>query len=190
MSDQKIQWSRTGSLDDFLTGKSASIQPVLETPKTPSPGTRVAYAGGLRGSLLYADPPSDGIQGTVVTVRTAHGAATTHEGRTFVRFDDGRFLAVAGAHLRRLASQDAVKAYEVHRIAGSVGDLNDFMKTADDTLIHKATKDLWSVTKTSGGVEVSRLFDDAGKPLKMASGSEGMARAAKQFGLILGEFLF
>jgi hypothetical protein len=50
---------------------------------------------------------------------------------------------------------------------GSLGDLTDFLKHADGRLIHKSTDDLWSYAKDAdGNFLVSRLFNDAGEPLK------------------------
>ena len=51
--------------------------------------------------------------------------------------------------------------------AASLGDLTEFLKVAEGTLIHKSTKDLWSFKKDADGMlQVERLFDDNGKPLK------------------------
>ena len=50
----------------------------------------------------------------------------------------------------------------------SLGDLTQFLKVADGTLVHKSTKDLWSFNKDAdGNFLVSRLFDDEGEPLKV-----------------------
>ncbi len=50
----------------------------------------------------------------------------------------------------------------------SLGDLTDFLKVANGTLVHKSTKDLWSFNKDAdGNFLVSRLFDDEGEPLKV-----------------------
>jgi hypothetical protein len=38
----------------------------------------------------------------------------------------------------------------------------------DDVLVHKATKDLWSLkVGEDGSYDIERLFDDAGDPLKI-----------------------
>ncbi len=50
----------------------------------------------------------------------------------------------------------------------SLGDLSQFLKTADGKLVHKSTKDLWSFKKDAdGGLLLERLFDSNGKPLKI-----------------------
>jgi hypothetical protein len=51
-----------------------------------------------------------------------------------------------------------------------LGDLTQFFsssRTASDTLIHKATKDLWSLKKDGSDYVIERLFDDSGSPLKV-----------------------
>lgn len=42
----------------------------------------------------------------------------------------------------------------------SLGDLSSFFRIGNDTLIHKAQKDLWRVVENSDGdVVIERLFD-------------------------------
>jgi hypothetical protein len=56
---------------------------------------------------------------------------------------------------------------DLHTIkVASLGDLSSFLKVSNDLLVHESSKDLWKVEKTADGFQVSRLFDDEGKPLK------------------------
>jgi hypothetical protein len=48
----------------------------------------------------------------------------------------------------------------------SLGDLTEFLKLADDTLIHRSTRDLWSFRRDGGDFVIERLFDEVGEPLK------------------------
>jgi len=49
----------------------------------------------------------------------------------------------------------------------SLSDLYAFTRVDDNHLIHKATKDLWSLEANSdGSVTINRLFDDSGNPLR------------------------
>ncbi len=49
----------------------------------------------------------------------------------------------------------------------SLEQLNGFIRTAEDTLVHKSDRDLWSLGKDANGdFFVERMFDDAGAPLK------------------------
>jgi hypothetical protein len=50
---------------------------------------------------------------------------------------------------------------------GSLSQLNGFQRVAEDTLIHKSTRDLWAIQKESDGeFYIERLFQDDGNPLK------------------------
>ena len=131
-------------------------------------GTRVAFVGGLGAVLSYENPPETGSMGSVVHVKSAGGNLTSHEGKVFVSWDDGRFLPVHAEHLR-LAGQPAgrVKRQASVRRIASLGDLTSFFtKVGSDTLIHKSTRDLWALKQDAGGFLIERLFDDNGEPLK------------------------
>lgn len=128
-------------------------------------GTRVQFAGNMGSVLAYADPPAPGTQGTVVTVRSAMGDVTGHEGKVFVQWDDGKFRSIHAEHLRAAKGRQKKQASFQLRLA-SLGDLTDFMKVSKDTLIHKSTRDLWSVKQEGGEYVIERLFDDTGDPLR------------------------
>lgn len=168
---------RTASnLDQFLSGavdttikpkKLAEQNSVQKVALPIATGTRVQFAATLDAALAYPTMPADKTAGVVVTVRTAGGKTNTHEGRVFVAFQDGTFGAFYPQHLKYAANTRVAKAV-VRRVA-SLGDLSDFMlsKQANDELIHKATKDLWSFKKQGDGYVLERLFDDDGNPLKV-----------------------
>lgn len=229
-----------GGLDEHLapTNPALTVRHLTDKLRTqnalPLPvksGTRVAFAGGLGAHLTYDSVPADGSFGEVVTVKSAHGNITEHDGKVFVQWDDGKFRAIHAQHLRRAgkgkkasdlkADFEKVKALAekkpdneflmsllkqmadegfaptdkqmavVKKIEGEVkematmqkelkslekkasfrvanlGDLTDFLKKAEGKLIHTSTNDLWSYAKDAdGNFLVSRLFDDAGEPLK------------------------
>lgn len=48
----------------------------------------------------------------------------------------------------------------------SLSQLNGFIRVADDTLVNKSTKDLWSLRKEGEGFVIERLFQENGEPLK------------------------
>lgn len=49
----------------------------------------------------------------------------------------------------------------------SIDDLFAFHRASDSHLIHKSTRDLWSIeTDKDGGVRITRLFDNDGEPVK------------------------
>lgn len=148
------------TVQDYVRGRTASLGPV------PS-GTRVAFDGKLSSLLAYPDPPERGEMGTVVMVRTAMGDTTEHDGLVFVKLDGGRFMGIHRAHL--VAAPTTTRTANAYRMTVAMGDLTEFMKSAGggDELIHKATKDLWKLSKSGGDFVIERLFDETGKPLKV-----------------------
>ena len=51
----------------------------------------------------------------------------------------------------------------------SIGDLSDFLRIGNDTLVHKAEKDLWRINEDkTGQVVIERLFDpDTKEPIRV-----------------------
>jgi hypothetical protein len=130
-------------------------------------GTRVRFIANLGSVLSYADVPDPRVAGTVITVRTGSGDATNEDNRVFVAWDDGVFRAVAPEHLQTFNS--GKKANNVRMVVSDLGDLSMFFSSSSraDELVHKATKDLWSVTQKGGQFVINRLFKDNGEPLKV-----------------------
>lgn len=153
--------SGDSSVQDYVRGRKASVGAV------PS-GTRVAFDGKLSSLLAYPEPPGRGEMGTVLKVRTAMGDTTEQDGMVFVKWDDGRFMAIHRAHL--VPAPTVTRTANAYRMTvTAMGDLTDFLKSAGggDELIHKATKDLWKLSKSGGDFVIERLFDETGKPLKV-----------------------
>ena len=157
-----------GSLDTHLSGNSTVQDHVRPTATEVLSGTRVAFTGTLSALLMYQDPPSKGASGTVVMCRTAAGDTPMLDGLVFVKWDDGRFLPVHVAYLRRLVSPTRTATNYRRRVI-AMGDLTDFLKSAGGMgdLIHKSSKDLWKLTKSGGDFVIERLFDEDGEPLKV-----------------------
>lgn len=134
-------------------------------------GTQVKFAQTLQSMIAYADPPPvDGV-GTVVLVKTSSGPRTgTGDGRVFSIWNDGVFRAVQARHLtvssagkNRTANAYAMRVADL----GSVSGVFKQSAASADELIHKATKDLWSVREGDGGFVIERLFDGEGQPVKV-----------------------
>jgi len=168
-----------GSMDSFLTGKAlgggqfTSMQSLTDKGRAAmalqlpvAAGARVMFAGNLGAVLTYADPPAPGSFGTVVTVRSASGEVTAHDGKVFVKWDDGEFRSIHAEHLRPAQGTKRRGAQMSRMRVASLGDLTDFLKVANDTLIHRSTKDLWSFHRDGSEYVIERLFDSSGKPLK------------------------
>lgn len=87
--------------------------------------------------------------------------------------DDFKLGAIEGQEVTGLDSYlGGVKVASEKKSSGrrkiaSLGDLDGFLRSGADHLIHKAEGDLWSIQRTSSGeMFVERLFDDHGEPLK------------------------
>jgi len=151
-----------------IAARTSVRDTVVRSPMVPYPpttGMRVAFSTELEAVLSYPDPPVGGVTGTVVTVRTASGDVNHYSGMTFVRWDDGRLMRVYATHLRP-AGRSRVSDAVTRRVAG-IGDLGDFLKLSHDTLVHKATKDLWALRKQGDDFVIERLFEESGSPLKV-----------------------
>lgn len=146
-------------LTDIKRNKKALQLPV-------SAGTRVAFIGYLDSYMSYEDPPTNGMTGEVVSAKSANGAVTAHDGRVFVKFEDGKLRSIFAEHLQLSVKKEERKVASF-RVA-SLGDLTNFLKVAEGQLVHKSTKDLWSFHKDAdGNITVERLYDDNGEPLKL-----------------------
>jgi hypothetical protein len=170
----------TGIIDGFLNPADAaiggpkyvSVRKLMADYKNaksffdmPS-GTRVGLQGEPTDHLLtYGDrmPPADA-SGTIVTVKTANGNTTSHDGRLFVKWDTGEFGSYLPEHIN-LKEEEPSTLYR--KAFGSL-DLSEFMKSgSDNELVHKASKDLWAFEMVGGQPFIRRLFDETdGKPLK------------------------
>lgn len=131
-------------------------------------GTKVAFTRDASAMLTYQNPPDAGMYGTVIAVKSASGEITAHEGQVFVRWSDNVVRPAFAEHLTQIQGGVQRRAHAPHRIrVASLGDLTEFLKMGSDTLVHKATKDLWRLSQDGDGYTIERLFDDTGTPLKV-----------------------
>lgn len=166
-----VYGTRMADLDQYLNEDKVvrRLFQASEMPLEAVAGTRVLFDSQLSTLLAYTDPPDFRVAGTVVTVRTAMGNLTEHAGLVFVKWDDGRFMGVHKAHLRLAPTADRKAASSHRRVVASLGDLDDFLRVASSgpDLVHKATRDLWSLKVTGGEYVIERLFDETGESLKV-----------------------
>lgn len=80
-------------------------------------------------------------------------------------FLQGKKMGSSFEAVRESARKEAPQEISHIRVA-SLGDLTGFLRLSNDLLVHRSSKDLWSVSKTADGFVVNRLFDDDGKPIK------------------------
>lgn len=181
--DQRLAGQAVGEDFESMRGLTSRYREANALPLPVRAGTRVSFAGTLGAYMSGNDTPARGVQGEVINVRSANGDVTSHDGKVFVKWDDGKLRSIHAEYLREAPREETRKATtrigdpttatgrigrEVLSIrVASLGDLTSFLKVASGTLVHKSTNDLWSFAKDAdGGLLVERLFDDSGEPLK------------------------
>jgi len=85
-------------------------------------------------------------------------------------FDLGGFEVQGSAGLDAFFAREPaiVTPSKGMRRVASLQDLNGFVRLSNDTLIHKADRDLWAIRRQGdGSMFVERMFDDSGSPLKV-----------------------
>ena len=153
----------------------ASAVPGKVCPDSPPEGLHVLFANTIEAMMSYNDSPEPGTKGKVISARTDGRVSTSYDGRVFVKFEDGKSRAIVASHLVVSEKQPQKKGKTASRSirVASIDDLlnglyGDYVKIAEDTLVHRATKDLWSLHQDAGGYVIERLFNDNGSPLKLA----------------------
>lgn len=155
---------------DHFTQMQALTESGREKNALPLPveaGTRVSFVHNLGSVLTYDYVPDEGVEGTVIMVRTADGDCTYQGDHVFVKWDDDAFLPVHRHHLRKATPFNMKQASSFVFRASSLGDLAALFASSekDAELVHKSTKDLWKCEEKDGQFVLSRLFDDSGEPL-------------------------
>lgn len=153
-----------------ITAKARAAAASVGVSTNLKAGTRVAFVATAESLFSYKNPPDPGMGGTVVTAKVAGSHVTSHEGRVFVRWDDGKLRATLAQHMTLHEKQASRKASKNRIRVGSSLDaiLGEYLKVSNDTLVNRSSRDLWGVTQDEGGYVISRLFDDQGEPLKLA----------------------
>lgn len=157
---------QAASIQEFLNSDKGTAQ--REKEASAPAGMRVAFLDSLESVMAYPNPPSPGTEGTVVMVRTASGDTTSMMGQVFVKWDDGKFQPTWASHLVRAGSSKKLASNYARRHNAS--SINDFLRMSSESndLVHKATKDLWSLqVGDDGDVVIARLFAEDGSPLKV-----------------------
>jgi hypothetical protein len=135
----------------------------------PLPGTRVAFSDELSAMFAYKNSPDPSETGTVVLVRCASGDTTHINDYAFVKWDSGRFMHIYRDHLMKSATSKTASVTPPARIrVASLGDLTSFFNSAagsKNELVHKSSRDLWSLKKEGDSYVLNRLFDEHGRPL-------------------------
>lgn len=152
----------------FRLTEQGQVRYALKLPA--NPGVRVAFTSNIGAVLTHNDTPPDGMTGTVIMVRTAQGDRTAHDENVFVKWDDGKMRMIHRKFLRPAPAGTRIAEAVVRKVsANGLGDLTEFLVQGSGTeLVHKATKDLWSIKPgDDGGYILNRLFQEDGNPLKV-----------------------
>lgn len=169
-----LQSNLSGGIDGHLSGhrlggkESRAVRDAFRPPVEKwASGERVALLDSEEVLFTYPGLPRLPLGGTVVKVKTSSGRTTGTDGRVFVLFDDGPIRHVLCRHVARMKQSRRHKR-RFRRVVGNLGDLTDFMRVGGSRdLVHKATRDLWSVSKDGDNYVIERLFEQSGEPLKV-----------------------
>jgi len=162
--------NKTASMDSLLGSDTSSLVDRVREAKT----SQIEYGDGVRvyafvnnGLIVPGNLPKAGTKGTVLAVRTASGEVTGLDGELFIRWDGrSKIESVPSAFVRK-ASERVANLDDFVMLSGN-SSLQAFASEGDTHLVHKSSKDLWSVRLSEdGSFDVERLFDDQGNPLKV-----------------------
>jgi hypothetical protein len=82
-------------------------------------------------------------------------------------FDISTFEVQPSTGLDCFLARNANLVTPLRKKVASIQDLSSFIRLSTDELIHKSTRDLWTIRRQGdGGMFVERTFDDSGAPLK------------------------
>lgn len=180
----EIDWGSTGAIDYVLQGRTIDgaensiLQQLTDQGRATASlslpveaGTRVSFSHNIGAVLAYENVPPEGVEGTVITVRSALGDVTASQHGVHVLWDDGKFRVFAAEHLQRAKLNKKVAS--TMRISfvdfdhSGIGNLFSLTKSGSSDLVHKATKDLWSFRQDGDQYIIERLFNEDGSPLKV-----------------------
>ena len=160
---------KTSGMDSILNTSIVDLTDRTRNQKKTSQfqeGIRV-YVSTNNGLILPSNLPMSGSKGTVCSVKTANGDKTSLDGGVFVKWDGRDKIESVPTLFLRKASVRVSNLDDFYFLDGNTSMLQ-FASQGDPNLVHKSTKDLWSVRiSEDGSFDVERLFDDEGNPLKL-----------------------
>ena len=168
-----LNGSRTASMDEILYTK---VSDLVDKNRQTTPEKIAKFTEGVRvfsttnnGLVIPNTLPLSGTKGTVVKVRTASGEVTSFDGEIFVQWDGKSSIDRVATQYLKVASMKVASLDNFIVLSGPSLSA-DFGASSLSTgeLVHKSTKDLWTVkVGDDGGYEIERLFDQNGDPLKV-----------------------
>lgn len=164
-----VSTNKTSSMDSILNTSISDLTDKKRSSKLANiftDGMRV-YVTTNNGLVIPSNVPMNGTKGTVISVKTANGDKTFLDGEVFVRFDGRNKVEKVSYQFLRKASVRVSNLDDFVFVQGNTSMLH-FAQQEDTQLVHKSSKDLWSVKLSEdGSYDVERLFDSEGNPLKI-----------------------
>lgn len=123
-------------------------------------GSRVKLSFNIESMIMYPNLDFEEV-GTVVRAKTA---SMLPKEFTYVKWDSGSLMSIGKRYL-----EPVVFGLKGNFMKISASEMSQFVRSNNtDGLVHKSSRDLWSVSKEDdGGYVLSRLFDGkTGVPLK------------------------
>lgn len=162
-----------GGLDAFLGGNPEVVSPVLAVDVTAALQIRPKEYRFEQGFGISGTPPQpDEDKGR---------PGSRHKVNIWVRRRETADAIVAiykKTSLTQKQQSDAIdklireegkaKSASGRTKVGSLAQLNGFIRTAEDTLVHKSSRELWALRQegADGDFYIERMFDEMGGPLK------------------------
>jgi hypothetical protein len=171
-----IDNKKTASLDGVLSER-ISVSDLTDKKRATLTGNllkegTVIYANHNNGLILPPNMPEHNTKGVVVGVQTMSGIKTAMDGVVFVKWQGSERITQAPVTNIRLASKRVANldgfAFATPNLLKGTHMAVQNLVASKDVLVHKATKDLWSMkVSDDGSFDIERLFDDDGNPLKI-----------------------
>jgi hypothetical protein len=158
-----------GGLDAFLGGNSEVVTPLTAEDRTAVLQIRPTTYRDQPAFLITGRPPgSESGHPLRVVIFDRKNAEKVVQLYKSEKDDSTRQQAIS-----KLLQEDWDAAIPKkperpsRRKLGSLGQLDGFVRIADDMLVHKSNRDLWALRQDGGGdFYIERMFDDMGAPLK------------------------
>jgi hypothetical protein len=161
--------SKTTSIDEILSVSNLTDKKRKQAKEDDLKDGTVVVAYLNNGLITPSGYPEHGTKGTIYAVETMAGKKTAMDGSAFVKWEGSNKITLAPLTHIKVASKKVANLDDFSFLSNN--SLSQFIvakASMEDVLVHKATKDLWSLkVSEDGNYDIERLFDDAGDPLKI-----------------------
>lgn len=161
--------NKTASIDEILSVSNLTDKKRKQAKESDLRDGTIVVAYLNNGLIAPSGYPQHGTKGTIYAVETMAGKKTAMDGSAFVKWNGSNKITLAPLTHIKVASKKVANLDDFSFISNN--SLSQFIvakANMEDVLVHKATKDLWSLkVGEDGSFDIERLFDDAGDPLKI-----------------------